>query len=113
MPNERDQLIADLWEAGTTGITEEDQWLRAFFDEGADVAALQRQFADYRPSYDRQEDYDWVQHSRAMWQPFAVGERFWLVPEWLDDAAPDNRMRLPMPWACVRQRMASGDAPMS
>ena len=36
---DRDNLIADLWEAGTTGITEEDHWLRAFFDDDADAEA--------------------------------------------------------------------------
>ncbi len=93
---ERDQLTADLWDAGTTGITEDEHWVRAFFDDGTDSDALMRQFADFHPHFERTEDVDWVAHSQSMWQPFEVGERFWLVPEWQDDPAPAGRLRLPI-----------------
>jgi ribosomal protein L11 methyltransferase len=92
-PAERDSLIAELWEAGTTGITESDDWIRAFF-ENADAATLMGRFQDYRPTIQRVEERDWVAESQKQWQPFPVGERFYLVPDWRDDPAPCGRIRL-------------------
>jgi ribosomal protein L11 methyltransferase len=91
---ERDSLIADLNEAGTTGITESDDWVRAFFDDVADRGELVRRFRVYDPVIEPVEDHDWVGESRNQWQPFPVGDRFYLVPEWRDDPAPCGRVRL-------------------
>lgn len=93
---ERDQLIADLWEAGTVGVTEDDDWVRAFFEEHIDSGGVLKRFSLYRPRFERDDDHDWVRHAQSMWQPVAVGERFWLVPEWQEDGAPNGRLRLPM-----------------
>lgn len=95
-PAVRDDLIAELWEAGTTGITEEDEWLRAFFDASADPAELLERFRNWKPHVEEQDDRDWVEYSRSLWHPVAAGERFWLTPEWISDPAPAGRMRLPM-----------------
>jgi ribosomal protein L11 methyltransferase len=92
--NERDSLIADLWEAGTTGITETDDWVRAFFEPASDARAIVERFREYAPVLERVEDHDWVAESRRQWQPFPVGERFYLVPDWRDDPAPCGRIRL-------------------
>jgi ribosomal protein L11 methyltransferase len=102
-PAERDLLIADLWEAGTTGITEEQDWVRAFFNSDTDRDAVLRRFALYCPSLETVEDRDWVEHSRSMWRAFPLGERFWLAPEWSDEPAPQGRLLLRM-----RAGMASG-----
>lgn len=90
----KDEVIADLWEAGTTGITEESDSLRAFFDDGVDTAAMEQQFAAYHPHVSVEENRDWVAESQAYWEPFLVGERFFLIPEWRDDEVPAGRMRL-------------------
>ena len=100
---ERDQLIADLWEAGTVGVTEDEDWVRAFFEETVDSGDVLRRFAPYQPRFERDDGHDWVRHAQSMWQAVAVGERFWLVPEWEEDAAPQGRMRLSM-----RSGMACG-----
>ena len=43
----------------------------------------------------RKEDQrDWVNVSRAMWEPIAVGRRFYLVPDWRSDAPPAGRFSL-------------------
>jgi ribosomal protein L11 methyltransferase len=102
-PADRELLIADLWEAGTTGITEEDSQVRAFFEGSADRERLLRQFAAFQPQIEEYEERDWVQHARSMWRPCAVGERFWLTPEWIEDTAPQGRLRLLM-----RPGMAAG-----
>jgi ribosomal protein L11 methyltransferase len=100
---ERDELIAELWEAGTTGITEEEEWLRAFFDESARPADILSRFARYAPRFEQEEERDWVRYAQAMWHPVAVGERFWLAPEWEPAPAPPGRIRISM-----RSGMACG-----
>src|ERR1051325_4817807 len=90
-PDERDLLIAELWEQGSAGIVElSPRRVRAFF-EGGRRALLSR----YPASTVRdEEDRDWVQSARDLLEPMAVGERFFLVPEWRDDAAPEGRFRI-------------------
>jgi ribosomal protein L11 methyltransferase len=90
---DRDELIADLWAAGTTGITEEEETLRAFFEDGAEGIVLQ-QLAPYAPALEREENRDWVRDVQEQWKPFPVGDRWWLVPEWRDDPAPEGRIAL-------------------
>jgi ribosomal protein L11 methyltransferase len=90
---ERDELIAELWEAGTTGITESEDWIRAFFED-ADAVAMMQRYRDYHPLLERVDDLDWIAESQNQWQPFPVGERFYLVPDWRDDPAPCGRIRL-------------------
>ncbi len=93
-PWEADFLIAELWEAGCRGITELPDGLQAFFDE--EDAALLERFALNRPSLKPVEVRDWIQISQAAWEPFTVGERFFLVPEWRTDPAPEGRVRIPI-----------------
>lgn len=90
----RDELIADLWEEGTAGITESEDWVRAFFEDAVDATRLVRRFDAYTPTLERVEEHDWVAEAQNQWQPFPVGERFYLVPEWRNDPAPCGRIRL-------------------
>ena len=92
-PEKNDTLIAELWGDGTTGIVElEGGRLRAFFEDDADRNALTARYlaVSWRP----EEQRDWVAMSRANWEPLLVGGRFFLVPEWLSDAAPEGRFRV-------------------
>lgn len=93
-PREHDNLIAELWEAGTLGVTERDTVLRAFFDDPPDPHTILERFAQFKPAIEQEEQRDWVKESQDRWQPFPVGERFYLVPEWRDDPAPCGRIRL-------------------
>jgi ribosomal protein L11 methyltransferase len=90
-PEDRDLLIAELWEQGSAGIAElSPARVRAFFD--GDRKAL---LARYPGSVLREEEErDWVQSARDLLQPMEVGERFFLVPEWRDDPAPAGRFRI-------------------
>src|SRR2546425_1113485 len=92
-PEDHDLLIAELWEEGSEGIVEVSPALvRAFFDDAADRRALRDRFPGAR---ERQEEArDWVQSARDLLQPMEVGHRFYLVPEWRDDPAPDGRFRI-------------------
>jgi ribosomal protein L11 methyltransferase len=92
-PDQNDMLIAELWAEGSAGIVElEGGGLRAFFDDNSDRAALAGRFHAVR--WRREEQRDWVAESRANWEPLLVGERFFLVPEWRSDAAPEGRFRI-------------------
>ncbi|HVN04196.1 MAG TPA: 50S ribosomal protein L11 methyltransferase [Bryobacteraceae bacterium] len=89
----KDVLIAELWEAGSAGIVELDSGgLRAFFDDDLARAALADRFRAV--SWRQEEQRDWVAESRAGFEPLAVGRRFFLVPEWRADPAPDGRFRI-------------------
>ena len=92
-PEGLDLLISDLWEWGCAGITEIDEArVRAFFEDSADREDLCRR---YPGAIARSEEpRDWVESARALFQPLTVGARFFLVPEWRDDAAPPGRFRI-------------------
>jgi len=92
-PEQNEMLIAELWAEGSAGIVELDGGrLRAFFEDDRDRSALAGRF--HAVSWRREEQRDWVAMSRANWEPRLVGERFFLVPEWRSDAAPEGRFRI-------------------
>src|SRR5215813_1581126 len=97
--NVKDLLIADLWEHGSTGVVEtelpKNRWLlRAFFDPKAGPDSLMLRFAANNPRLEWHAERDWVAESRARWAPLAVGRKFYLVPEWMDDPPPAGRFRI-------------------
>ena len=87
---EKDLLISDLWELGTEGLIEDGGQVQAFFNEQFDAA----KFNAYSPQWKPAEDRDWAAETQASWTSFAVGERFYLVPSWLNDCAPQGRLLL-------------------
>ena len=92
-PEDRDLLIAELWEQGSAGIVElNPQTVRSFFEDDANRAALRELFPGARQR--EEEARDWVQSARDLLQPMEVGRRFFLVPEWRDDPAPVGRFRI-------------------
>ena len=92
-PDEKDFLIAELWEHGSAGIAELNPCkVRAFFDDGAHRGTLLSMYPGARLR--EEEDRDWVRTARELMRPMAVGRRFYLVPAWRDDAAPDGRLRI-------------------
>jgi ribosomal protein L11 methyltransferase len=92
-PDDRDMLIAELWEQGSAGIVELNPLtVRAFFEDSANGAALLKLFPAARRR--EEEQRDWVQSARDLLQPMEVGRRFFLVPEWRDDPAPEGRFRI-------------------
>ncbi|HLK17600.1 MAG TPA: 50S ribosomal protein L11 methyltransferase [Bryobacteraceae bacterium] len=91
-PDHDDLLIAELWDAGTTGIVEEDGGIRAFFD---DPTQIQR-FAQYNPEIREEQPVDWAQATRDAWPPMTVGRRFFLTAPWSEEPTPPGRLRLPI-----------------
>ena len=93
-PGEEDLLTAELWEQGTSGVTEEPGGCRAFFADDARTAELLARFRRYGPELRAEPETDWEQVVRESWQPALVGRRFCLVPPWHDEAVPAGRLRL-------------------
>jgi ribosomal protein L11 methyltransferase len=96
---EKDRLIAELWERGSDGITESDLpggacGLRAFFPEGVDAPGLAHEFSTWSARWQREEPRDWIAVARSRLEPRYVGSRFFLVPEWRDDPTPPGRFRI-------------------
>jgi ribosomal protein L11 methyltransferase len=93
---DKDLTIADLWESGSTGIVELEDWddisrLRAFFDSHADAAAITARFGGQATPADTR---DWVAFAREHLQPMTIGERIFVIPEWRDEPTPPGRFRV-------------------
>src|SRR5712671_5577217 len=95
-PDAKDLLIADVWEAGCTGIVElEDRpataKLRVFFGDDANEAGIVARFGGTAEPADNR---DWVAFAREHVHPMEIGERIFVVPEWRSDATPAGRVRI-------------------
>jgi ribosomal protein L11 methyltransferase len=91
----REELIAQLWELGTTGINESDWSLEAFFDDSHDAYSLMDHLAAYSPELVSSGDaIDWVARTQQAWPAREVGERLFLVPPWNEEDTPEGRLRL-------------------
>jgi ribosomal protein L11 methyltransferase len=93
---EKDFTIADLWEAGSTGIVELDDKgdiarMRAFFDDDERQAEVIAQFGGEAAPADTR---DWVAFAREHLKPMTIGERIFVIPEWCDDPTPEGRFRV-------------------
>jgi ribosomal protein L11 methyltransferase len=92
-PEDRELLIAELWEQGSAGMAElSASRVRAFFDDEVDRAGLLERYPGAITRVE--EERDWVQSARDLLQPMNVGHRFFLAPEWRDDPAPEGRFRI-------------------
>jgi ribosomal protein L11 methyltransferase len=80
------ELLAELYEAGTTGIIDHDYELEAFFEDQETAA----RFGDPQPADER----DWVQATHDAWPPALVGEKFFLAAPWNAEPTPPGRLRL-------------------
>lgn len=89
-----DELIAELWEQGTTGIVEEDHRIEAFFDTLEQVQAIAAQYPHLSPEIKIHAPRNYVQQFQDQWQPLSIGKRLWLAPSWEPGPPPPNRVRL-------------------
>ncbi|MEI9814585.1 MAG: 50S ribosomal protein L11 methyltransferase [Acidobacteriota bacterium] len=85
-PAEQDEVAAELWQAGTLGITENDGYLEAWFEDEASAA----RFGTAEPA----PTIDWVQRVQDEWPDLEVGEKFFVVPPWSTAPTPPGRFRL-------------------
>lgn len=94
-PEQREALIAELWELGTTGVLEHERGLTAYFAD-ADAGALKQAFRGFAPRITQAPECDWTAVARSQWTPLEVGRRWFLAPEWCADPTPAGRVRLVM-----------------
>ncbi len=85
-PSEQDILTAELWEAGTLGISEGAGEIEAWF-ETEEVAA---RFGQPRLA----PEIDWAAKVQEEWPALEVGKKFFVVPPWNTDPTPPGRFRL-------------------
>ncbi|WP_031500775.1 50S ribosomal protein L11 methyltransferase [Bryobacter aggregatus] len=88
---EKDILISDLFDAGTTGIAELDEpegryTLKASFDTREAASGFGVEVFE--------DATDWVTISHLVWKSRLVGERFYFAPSWSDEATPEGRWRI-------------------
>ncbi len=93
---DKDFIIADLWETGSTGIVEVEDWddiarLRAFFDDNARQSELLKRFGGTAQPADTR---DWVAFAREHLKPMRIGQRIFVIPEWHDEPTPPGRIRI-------------------
>ncbi len=93
---EKDLTIAELYEAGCTGIIELEESadsvrLRAFFDDDARQSELQARFGGLVKPADTR---DWVAFAHEHLKPMEIGARIFVCPEWRDDPTPPGRIRI-------------------
>jgi ribosomal protein L11 methyltransferase len=92
-PEDRELLIADLWDHHSAGIVElSHSRVRAFFEDSEDRDELLQLFPG--STWRIEANRDWVQSARDLLQPLEVGARFFLAPEWRDDPTPAGRFRI-------------------
>jgi len=92
-PEDKDFIIAELWEAGCSGIVdlEDTGGLRVFFDDDARQSELHSRFGgEIKPADTR----DWVAFAHEYLQPMEIGRRIFVCPEWRDDPTPQGRIRI-------------------
>ncbi len=92
---DKDLLIARLYELDTRGIVEEDLpgervELRAFFDQAFEAGEFASHGAEWTPA----DETNWARKIMEDWDPVLVGERWFLVPDWRSDPTPPGRLRL-------------------
>lgn len=85
-PEQHDNLIAELWEAGTLGISEGDGFLEAWFDDQQTAARFGVPVVA--------PETDWVRATEDAWPPIEVGERFFIAAPWRTEPTPPGRFRL-------------------
>lgn len=93
-PDRQNSLTGDLWTTGTAGIAEEENGLRAFFEDDADLTPLLSSYRSLILESRQEQPCDWTLVSREGWDPICAGERFFIVPPWLDRETPPGRTRL-------------------
>jgi ribosomal protein L11 methyltransferase len=92
-PEDKDITIAELWEAGCSGIIvlDDERRVRAFFDDDSRQSELQSRFGgEIKPADTR----DWVAFAHEYLQPMEIGRRIFVCPEWRDDPTPPGRIRI-------------------
>ncbi len=96
LESEVEMLSSELWDEGATGIQEDSLpgarcQFRAWFE---DPAGLLQRFDHIWAAAGSGTERRLGDESRQAWQPFPVGQRLYLAPEWDEGPTPRGRIRL-------------------
>ncbi len=88
-----DIVAAEFWERGATGIVEEEEpgkgvRLRAFFDRWTE------ELEEFGGEWREEPERDWVREWSETWKAVELGERLFLVPDFIDVPTPPGRVRV-------------------
>jgi len=86
-----DELITHLSEAGTTGMLEGAEGLRAYFGAETERGGLANLGGEFRVE---EPDIPWK--APEDWEPVIAGERFLIVPPGYSGKLPEGRFALPL-----------------
>jgi hypothetical protein len=94
----KDAVIGELNELGAAGVWESgDTELTAYFDNPPNLESIRSLFT--REGFPAPEivfsdvaDRDWGEEWKKSWSSFAMGERFFVIPSWLDSKCPEGRL---------------------
>jgi ribosomal protein L11 methyltransferase len=93
-----DQVSAELWERGTTGVSETEAaghiLLLAGFEGDADARELTSHFEAYSPAWSTEPEIDWVRATQEAWPAQNIGSRIFLAPKWNGAATPQGRIKV-------------------
>ena len=79
---------------GTAGLIEDESGLRAFFEDEQTARAVATRYGSDAIEV-RAEKPPWtLEFSREDWDAICIGERFFVVPPWVDTPTPEGRYRL-------------------
>jgi ribosomal protein L11 methyltransferase len=92
---EKDLLLAELWDRGAAGFVEYERppdrfLLEAFFAQPFPAEA----YAPWKARWEPVEDVNWARITMESFEPVLVGGRFFIVPDWRGDPTPPGRLRL-------------------
>lgn len=90
----REILIAELWEAGTTGIIENESTVRAFFDTDTKLAHALNQFSHLSLEVTDETTSLEMPVPAENADPIYAGQKFFIVSSWINSPTPPGRYRL-------------------
>lgn len=99
LPKQVESLSADLWEAETAGVREEDLpdgrvSLTATFERNDTREKLLTRFRQFSPQWTTEADTDWVAQTRTAWPGRSIGKGFFVAAPWCEEPIPSGRIRL-------------------
>jgi ribosomal protein L11 methyltransferase len=93
----KDAVIGELTELGAGGVWESsDSQLTAYFEKPPNLTSIQLLFERERLASPEIKlspvaDRDWGEEWKKSWSSFPMGNRFFVIPSWLDSTCPEGR----------------------
>jgi ribosomal protein L11 methyltransferase len=93
----KDAVIGELTELGAGGVWESgDSQLTAYFEKTPNLESIQLVFERERLAWPEFKlspvaNRDWGEEWKKSWSSFPMGNRFFVIPSWLDSTCPEGR----------------------